>query len=207
MSAIIFDFDGTISDSFDFIVNLMAEAANQSPPTAVQRRQYRGMSMFAIGRSYGHSWLKLLRLFIKGRKQMGLQMRKTIHPYKGMPELIKTLNEEGHQLYILTSNTVYNVRLFLKHHELKTYFLQTYGSISVFGKAPALRRLLKSNHLDINDAVYVGDELRDVQAAKSLNLRVVAVTWGFTRPEALIEARPTAVAHSPQELLKILEEM
>lgn len=207
MSAIIFDFDGTISDSFDFVVNLLATAAHQPPPTAEQRLKYRGMSMFAIGRGYGHSWLKLLRLFINGRQQMGLQIRKTIHPYKGMPELIKKLNEEGHQLYILTSNTVYNVRLFLKHYELKTYFLQTYGSIGVFGKSSALRRLLNSNHLDIKDAVYVGDELRDVQAAHSLNLRVVAVTWGFTRSEALAEARPTAVAHNPQELLNILEEM
>lgn len=207
MSAIIFDFDGTISDSFDFVVNLVATAANQPPPTTEERIKYRGMSMIAIGRGYGHSWLKLLRLFVKGRRQMALEIRKTIHPYKDMPELIKKLNKEGHQLYILTSNTVYNVRLFLKHHDLMTYFLQTYGSINVFGKAPALRRLLKSNHIDTKDAVYVGDELRDVQAASSLNLRVVAVTWGFTSSEALIEARPTAVAHNPKELIKILEEM
>ncbi len=206
MGVIIFDFDGTIADSFDFIVNLLATEAGKGPLSDEQRHELRGMSMTAIGRRFGHSWLRLLRLFFRGRQLMGDSIQ-LVKPFTGVPEVIKKLHNEGHELFIVTSNSVHNVHVFLHQHNLHTYFFEVYGSVNLFGKAPALRRLLRENNLDIKDAVYVGDELRDVEAAQSLKLRSIAVTWGFARPADLKALKPTAIANKPKDLVRILEEL
>ncbi|HVV66617.1 MAG TPA: HAD-IA family hydrolase [Candidatus Saccharimonadales bacterium] len=206
MAAIIFDFDGTVADSFEYIADFLAYEAGLEPLTKKEKEKLRGQSMAAIGRKFGISWIKLIRLFFKGRSRMHIAMSH-VEPFEGMPEVIEKLHAEGHELFMLSSNTVRNIHAFLHNHGLYEYFLQIYGGIGLFGKAPSLRRLLRDQQIDMENAVYVGDELRDVQSAKSIGLRVVAVTWGFARPSALKSAKPTALASSPKELLKALEEL
>ncbi len=206
MAAIIFDFDGTIADSFDYIAGFLAEAAGRPPLSVEQKQQLRGQSMAAIGRQFGLSWWHLLRLFFKGRQQMRGAIEQ-IEPFDDMPDVIKKLHAEGHELFILSHNTVVNVHAFLHHYKLHTYFLEIYGGVGLFGKAPALRKLLKDQKIEKGNALYIGDELRDVQAAQSIGLRVIAVNWGFARSADLEALKPTALASQPEDLIKILEEL
>lgn len=206
MAAIIFDFDGTISDSFEYIVDFLAEEAQLPPLTADQKRELRGRSMAAIGRKFGLSWWRLLRLFFKGRRNMHEAISK-VKPFGGMPDVIKKLHAEGHELFIVSHNTVANVHAFLHHYNLHTFFLEIYGGVGLFGKAPALRKLLKDQKIEKENALYIGDEIRDVQASKSIGLRVITVTWGFARPADLNALRPTASANEPADLIRILEEL
>jgi phosphoglycolate phosphatase-like HAD superfamily hydrolase len=205
MAAIIFDFDGTIADSFDYVVDFLAREASITLD-AEQRKKLRGFSMMAIARQLGHSRLRLLRLFWRGRRDMERSIRQ-VEPFKGVPDIIHELHAEGHELFILSSNSVANVRTFLHDKSLHKNFLEIYGGIGIFGKAPALRRLLREHTLDKANVVYIGDELRDVQAAQAVGVRSVAVSWGFSRLEDLQALHPTALAHTPAELRKILEEV
>lgn len=206
MAAIIFDFDGTIADSFDYVVDLLAIKAGLEPLSTDDKTELRGLSMAAIGRQFGLSWPRLFWLFLKGRRRMGPSMRH-IRPFDGMKEVIEKLHAEGHELFIVSTNTVKNVRTFLHHQEMHKYFLEIYGGVGLFSKAPALRKLLRGNNLDRNDAVYIGDESRDIEAAQSIGLRVIAVSWGFARFSDLQSHKPTGLAENPEELLKLLEEI
>lgn len=205
MAAIIFDFDGTIADSFGFVVDFLVAEAGREPLTAEEKQALRGRSMASIGRGLGLSWLRLLRLFFKGRQRMGRVVNQ-LQPFDGLPGLIEKLHAEGHELFVLTSNTVPNVHKFLHHHNLHTYFLEVYGGIGLFGKASALRRLLREQQLETKNSIYVGDEVRDVQAAQSIGVRIVAVTWGFARPSDLEALQPTALAADVDDLMNILED-
>lgn len=205
MAAIIFDFDGTIADSFDFIAGFLAAEAGH-PLELAQVEALRGQSMASIGREFGHSWPRLLMLFFKGRKQMQKVINK-VKPFEGMPEVIRKLHAEGHELFIVTSNTVPNVHKFLHHYDLHKYFLEVYGGIGLFGKARTLKQLLKEQNLEKEDAFYIGDEVRDVNASKAAGMRVIAVTWGFANPAALEALNPTATAEHPEDIIKILEEL
>lgn len=204
MAAIIFDFDGTIADSFDYIAGFLAADAGQQLNTD-QIEALRGQSMAAIGRQFGHSWLRLLRLFFRGRRQMH-EVIGQVQPFDGMPEVIRKLHAEGHELFIVTSNTVGNVHKFLHHYELHKYFLEIYGGAGLFGKPRYLKKLLKEQKLEKEDAWYIGDEARDVKAAQSAKMRIIAVTWGFARPADLEALEPTALASSTEDIIKILEE-
>jgi phosphoglycolate phosphatase len=205
MAAIIFDFDGTIADSFDYIAGFLAEEAGK-PLTAGEIETLRGQSMASIGRQFGHSWLRLLRLFFKGRRRMHTVINK-VRPFDGMPDVIQKLHAEGHELFIVTSNTVENVHKFLHHYELHKYFLEIYGGAGLFGKPRYLKKLLKEQNLEKEDAWYIGDEERDVRAAKKAEMRMIAVAWGFARPADLEALEPTAIAEKPEDIIKILEEL
>jgi HAD superfamily hydrolase (TIGR01549 family) len=204
VAAIIFDFDGTIADTIDYFIDFIAREAKIDHISEERRQSLHGLPLAAISRRLGHRWWRLPLLYYKGRRVMEPYL-KDLKPFQGMPELIEKLHAEGHELFIISSNTVRNMRIFLRHHKLQESFLEIYGGIVVFGKAPALRKLLKEQNIEKGNAIYIGDELRDVQSAQSLKLRVVAVTWGFARPESLRALKPTAVADTPAELMSILE--
>ena len=205
MAAIIFDLDGTIADSFDFVADFLAEKNNGQHLDSREKRELYGMSMFAMARKMGHPWWRLLRLLLEGRKEMG-KIINQVPAFAGVPEVIHKLHAEGHELFIVSSNTSDNIHKFLHHHELHTYFLEVYGGARL-SKSKTLKALLKEQNLEVQDTTYVGDEVRDIKAAHAVNMRIVAVSWGFASVEDLRNQRPAAIVNSPRELLAILEDL
>lgn len=198
--------DGTIADSFDYVADFMASEAGIGPLTSTQKQELRNLSMVAMARKLGYKWWQGPMLLFRGRRRMHAAI-KNLKSFAGMPELIKKLHAEGHELFVLSTNSLSNVRYFLHEQKIHKYFLEIYGGVGVFSKAPALRSLLREQGVDIKQAVYVGDEMRDVEAAKSIGLRAVAVSWGFADRDNLKALKPAGLADTPEELMRILEEI
>jgi phosphoglycolate phosphatase len=208
MSAIIFDMDGTIADSFDYVSDFLVAQAKLKPLSEEEKRALRGISMREMAHKLGYHWWDAPKLFIRGRRRMRHSIQgKHLQSFEGMPEIIRKLHGEGHELFILSTNSLRNVHHFLDDQKIHKFFLEIYAGVGVFSKAPGLRQLLKEQRLKAEDAVYVCDELRDIEAAQSVGVRTVAVTWGFARRSKLVGMRPTALADTPAELMRILEEV
>ncbi len=206
MATIIFDFDGTIADSFDYVADFLASEAGQGHLDKAAKEKLRGLSVLGISQKLGFHWWEQPRLLIKGRRRMKLSM-KQLRVFPGMSELIRKLHAEGHELFVLSSNTTRNVKYFLELQKIDNYFVGIYGGQGIINKAWALRYLLRRQSISKTTAVYVGDELRDVLGAKAAGMGSVAVTWGFASRKALAAAKPTAMADSSKELMRILEEI
>ena len=198
--------DGTIADSFDYVSEILSSGSGKPPLTTDQKQALRGMSMAGMAKRLGYHWWDAPRLFYKGRHRMK-QAIKHIDAFAGMTELVQKLHAEGHELFVLSTNSPTNINNFLKNKKINDYFLEVYGGVGVFSKASALKQLLKEQNLDIKQAVYVGDEVRDVEAAQSIGLRAIAVTWGFARRDSLVKLGPAALADTPAQLTSILEEL
>ena len=206
MSTIIFDFDGTIADSFDYVLDFLSGQAGLQLLVGNERQALRKLSMITMARDLGHSRWRLPLLFLKGKRVMG-QAIENVEPFEGMPEVIRKLHAEGHELFIVSSNNLANVRMFLHKHQLHEYFLEIYGGVGLFGKAPALRKLLRAQQLPLEDSLYIGDELRDIEAARSVGMRSIGVLWGFATTAGIKAQHPTAIAETPADIIKIIEEL
>lgn len=207
MAAIIFDFDGTIADSFDYVAGFLERHVRRGRPlTHKEKEALRGMTMKQMALHLGSPYWKLPLLFIMGRWAMGKAIYQ-VPVFDGMGRVIDHLQAEGHELMIVSSNNVHNIRKSLKQHHLYKFFTDIYGNAAFFGKRRAIRRVMWRNGLKAKDVVYVGDEVRDVVGAKSAGVRVIAVSWGFDDREILASHEPTAIADKPEDIIGILGDL
>lgn len=141
-------------------------------------------------------------LVLRGRYTMRKRM-KDVALIADMEQVIRTLAAH-HTLFILSSNSTHNIYSVLKRYELESCFEAVYGSVRLLGKAPKLRKMIRRYDLDPATTWYVGDEIRDVQAAHAVGLKVAAVDWGYNSAKALKACHPTKLVSTSGALLKLL---
>jgi phosphoglycolate phosphatase-like HAD superfamily hydrolase len=206
MAVIIFDFDGTIADSFDYVAAFLERHVRKGHDlTSREKQKLRGMTMRQMAAHLGSPRWKLPWLFIIGRRAMGRAIY-DVPIFAGMGKVIEQLHAEGHELLIVSSNNPRNIKRSLKQHHLYKFFTDIRGNAGFFGKRRAIRSVLWRNRLQPANAFYIGDEARDVVAAKAAQVRPISVAWGFDRSDILAEHAPLAIAHAPQDIIRILEE-
>lgn len=204
---IIFDFDGTIANTFNMLTNLYNDIAPKYGCKVVSdedRILLRDQKPQDILRDYGITRLKMIFLIYEIRKGMHRNIKK-IAPIEGMIEAIKELKASGFSLGIMTSNSKKNVSLFLKQNEVISHFDFIYSGKKLFKKAHLLNNLLKKEHIEKKDTIYIGDETRDIEATKKAKIPMIGVNWGFNSRKALEALDPIAVVNSPKKLVEELK--
>lgn len=208
MAAIIFDFDGTIADSFEYVATFLESHVRRGHPlTETELQALRGMNMRQMARHFGSPVWYLPVLFVIGRRSMG-KMIYNVPIFEGMGKVVEQLHNEGHTLMIVSSNNNRNIKRSLKQHHLYKYFTDIYGNAGIlFGKHRAINRILRRNSLKREEALYIGDEGRDIIAAKAAEIRVIAAAWGFDKADILATHEPTVIVHTPHDIIKVIEEL
>ena len=72
--------------------------------------------------------------------------------------------------------------------------------VQLFGKQAKLKKVLKQSGTLPGEAICIGDEIRDIQAARKAKIPFGAVAWGFTKVEALLAYAPNEVFSSVGEI-------
>jgi phosphoglycolate phosphatase len=198
---VIFDFDGTVADSFGESLAAYNRVAPRmhlrrvaETEVADLRRVNAGQLMTALGIPM---W-KLPRLMIAVRADL-MDHFGSVAPVPGISEAVRELAKAEYRLAIVTSNSKVNVHAFLARHDLNVFGTVVAGA-SIFGKATRLRRLLKAAGTDVSNSVYIGDTTPDVRAAREAGTAAIGVTWGFSAGEPLAGETPDALLDSPAEL-------
>lgn len=203
---VIFDFDGTVVDSFDEVIRLINSLSEKYGFEKISRTQtlkMRNQGIEEAIKTLGINILKLPFLLLEVRS-LYKDSIKNLKPFKGVRELLKILKEKGLFLEIVTTNSEENTRDFLEKNDMNVFnFIK--GDVSFFGKDTVLLEEMKVHDLLPEETIYIGDEIRDVEAAKSAELKVISVTWGFNDKKILESYSPDFIAQKPQQLLKILE--
>jgi phosphoglycolate phosphatase len=201
----IFDFDGTIADTFHAVVDVLNQLSDEfgyrrAAPDDMATLTSLGLRELAD--HVGLAWHRLPALAVRVRKEMARQMP-SIKPCPGIPGALAALRERGVRTGMLTSNNRHNVESFLaKNPELLFDFVST-GS-GLFSKQLRLKRLLATQRLALAETCYVGDEVRDIEAARALGMQAVAVCWGFSSPQLLAASQPDHLFAEPSELLALV---
>jgi phosphoglycolate phosphatase len=206
VNVIIFDFDGTIADSFGTFVAITNRLAIEYGfptlgPEEVQH--FRSLSSREIIRQAKVPRIRLPFFLRRFRREFNSEVC-NLQPIAGMKEALLALKHRGDRLGIVSSNSEENVRSFLKTQDLEALFDFVGGGLPLFGKEKILRQIIRKNHLNPARVIYVGDETRDVEAARKTEIKVIAVGWGFNTSQALARHQPDFLIQHPNQLVEVL---
>ncbi|WP_445174044.1 HAD-IA family hydrolase [Microcoleus sp.] len=202
---IIFDFDGTLADTIDILLSitnrLSAEFGFKSA-TKEELAQLSNLNSWQILQYSGISIFKLPLLIRRLKAELHSEVPH-IQLFPGIKEVLLELKRRGFQLGIITSNSRENVLASLAKNGLQDTFTFIYSG-STFGKHKVINKWLRRENINPEKVVYVGDEVRDIDAAKKTGIKVIAVGWGFNSPQALAAQNPNFLIKRPQELIEII---
>lgn len=206
--AILFDFDGTLADTFEALVNItnrLAEEYGYPPVNQSEINQLQNLSSWQIIQKSGISIFQVPLLLRRIRSELHNQLE-DIETFPGIKEALIQLKSQGYFLYILTSNSTENVNIFMRKNQILDLFSGVYSSSNLFGKHRKIKAILKQEKIKPHQAIYVGDETRDIVAAKKANIKAIAVSWGFNNSEILSRYNPDALIHYPSQLTAAVQE-
>jgi phosphoglycolate phosphatase len=202
----IFDFDGTLADSFPFFVsvfNQLAEEYNfKSIDTASipEYRHYNARQMMAM------VGLPKWKLAIVGKRFMSL-MKENAHSIKlfdGISETLDYLVNKDIHIAVVSSNSHENVSSILGEKTSQLVTTLDCG-MSIFGKAARLQKVLKANNVKASDAIYIGDQVTDLEAAHKKAIAFGAVAWGYAAIESLGTHKPAEIFNTPYDIKRIAQ--
>jgi phosphoglycolate phosphatase len=198
---VIFDFDGTVADSFAeslLAYNRVAPRLHLRQVTDDEVPQLRQMGTGLMMKALGVPMWKLPQLMIAARAELHGNFH-SVKPVPGIVEAIGALSAVNCRLAMVTSNSNENVRSFFSRNGIDNFETIVAG-VSVLGKATRLRRLLKSVRVEAGHAAYIGDTCPDIRAGREAGTAAVAVSWGFHDARPLLEEKPDALVDSTSEL-------
>ena len=206
IKTVIFDLDGTIADSFGIgleVANSLATKYSYDP--IIDSPTIRDLSFkeFLIS----HLKLGKIRLILWARevKRLLSQRSDDVKVFTDIKEMLEDLKQNNVKLGILTSNNKKNTTKILKNNEIMDLFDFIYTNSSVFGKWRTLKKLLKREQIDKKNAIYIGDEIRDIDSCKKLDVKIIAVTWGANSAKILKETGANYYATTPKDIVKIVK--
>lgn len=202
---VLFDFDGTLADnSFLFLdaLNALSGEFGFPPVTTDEIPALRHLSAREIlTQRLGIPLWNIFKIRRLDRARKRVWLEKISHVdvrlFEGIADLIQDIRGRGILVGIVSSNLPEVIERTLRSAKVEVDFVHA-GS-AVFGKARAIRSVLKTHAIDVSGAVYVGDEIRDLEACRTVGIRMIGVGWGLNAPEAL-EARGVVVVATREQL-------
>lgn len=201
---VIFDFDGTLADSAPWFMRTLNEVAKDHGFRQVsddELEMLRGKPNREIIRYLGVRFWQMPGI-ARDMRRRSAEAADGIPLFDGIPELLGALKRSGIRVALVSSNGEDTCRRVLGPVAREINHFSC--GVSIFGKAARFRSLLKICGMTARETLSVGDEGRDVEAARKVGMASAAVTWGYATEDALRACNPTLVVRSPLELAQHL---
>ena len=207
---IIFDFDGTIADTLPFSFQKFLEMAkllkidDLSDMEIINEIRSKSYQELLKG-SFKKAWLKL-PFVVNTIKNMQIELEKEMGQIKffpGVKKFLFDLKKSDLKLAIISSNRIENINKFIKINNLNIFDF-IHGKTDLFGKAGHLGKFLADFKLEKSEVIYVGDEIRDVEACKKVGIKIIGVSWGLHTVEALKKSGVDYIIKKPSEIIQII---
>src|SRR3989338_1175902 len=203
---LIFDFDGTIADSRNIILETINKLSEKYGYKSIQNgniEELRNKTIKELFQILRIPWIKLPLLLIEYRKKYSQQIS-LLKPIIGIKEVLTRLQNKGCELALVTSNSKENVRDFLQKNNIRV-FNNIRAGLGLFGKSSVLNKLIREKNYNKEEVFYIGDEVRDIEASNRIGIEVIAVTWGFQSKSILKKYKPNYLVDTPNELYQVVK--
>jgi len=201
----IFDFDGTLANSGDWFLSIADDLALRfrfRAAGADEIEMMRGLTSREVIQRLGIPRWKLPAIARHVHALLADQIDQ-IAPFDGIYTLIETLEAGGMRIAIVTSNSEANVRAVLSPATIARIELFECGA-SLFGKARLFKRVLRRSRVAPHEVIAIGDETRDIVAARKAGVAAGAVLWGYANRAALTRLEPDVLFETPADVVHAL---
>lgn len=191
VKAILFDFDGVIGDTYD--INFAVSKAINGDITE------QDFVEFCKGNAFESSKIKIEE---KHMSSLSKEQRQRFTKKHLFP-LEETLSElaKKFQLFIVSSTSDENIKLFLEMKKYDRFFHGIFGATTHRSKIKKFKMIFDQHNLTPEECLFVTDTVGDIIEARSVGVRTIGVTWGYHKEDLLSEQKPLAIAHDADELL------
>lgn len=208
--AILFDLDGTLTDSGEGIMNCATfslEHFGIPIPPREELRKFVGPPLIDNFRSYGVPEERLDEAIAVYRSRYIPIGKYENFPYEGIEELLQKLRLLGHRLFVATSKPEALSIEILNHFGLSPYF-EIIAGAGMDGvrdkKSEVIAYLLEQIH-GYDGIVMVGDTKFDILGAAAHNIPAVGVSWGYGDVEEMEQCGAIGIAHTMDELYELVK--
>ena len=215
-AAVFFDLDGTLVDTADDLaapVNHMREARGLKPLPLEEYRPFasagsRGLLHIGLGATTDDPDYPALRTEFLSRYEQEIAVHSRL--FDGMPELLAWLEANGIRWGVISNKLEYLVHRLVQQLGLGHRVALAYGGDTAPRAKPwpdPLKMALQETGLTARQCVYIGDDLRDIQAAHAVDMPAVAAAYGYGNPNEIPQWKADHIVASPQEFLAMLKRL
>ncbi len=207
---ILFDLDGTLTDSGEGIINcaiLALEHFSLPVPDRTAMRVFVGPPLRDTFIRFGVPEDRVEEAITVYRSRYTTVGKFENFPYPGIPEMLEHLHKAGHRLFIATSKPEHMAVEIAEKFGIAKYFEAICGA-TLDGSRDAKEKVIEYllTRCGVDGAIMVGDTHFDVTGAKFHGIDAIGVSWGYGEVSQMEEAGAIAIAHTTQELQTMLTE-
>jgi phosphoglycolate phosphatase len=182
----IFDFDGTLADSFPFFLSVFNTIADRHGFRRIDIGKAGHLRHYGTRQMMDHVGMPAWKLPAASRTFMAMMKENAgaIGLFDGVAEALRHLAAQDVTIAVVSSNSEHNVRTVLGP-ELAALVARFDCGMSVFGKASRIRAVLKRCGIAPGEAIYIGDQGTDAEASHKAGVVFGAVHWGYAPIETL----------------------
>ena len=204
MPALIFDLDGTLTDSMPGILGCLRQVidardlGDQGPLDRFIGPPVEEWVIDLLPDGTGEERAAMARDYRACYDREGWANNSV---FPGVGEMLAQLHARGFALYVCTSKQQHFAIRILEHFGLAGLFNGIYGDKAEYAshsKADLLARLLKEQGLALQSTWMIGDRIHDIEAARANRLRCLAVGWGYGAADE--HALADALAPTPADV-------
>lgn len=201
----IFDFDGTLADSLPFFVSVFNQLAKQHRFGTIDLNNACAFRSYSARQMMEHVGMARWKLPIVTRSFIALMKQNShmIPVFEGISETLHHLAASGTKLAIVTSNSSENVAAILGKENM-ALIRHLESGVSIFSKASRITRVIGKSQVLSTNAIYIGDQVSDLEGAHKAKVAFGAVAWGYASIASLLAHKPEHVFYSPSEIKHLL---
>ena len=204
---IIFDLDGTISKSAPGILNAFEYALEKMGKTYSMDDLYKYIGpplresfVKELGEDLADQGVDFYREYYFNKGLFETEI------YDGIKDLLDNLNSKGYKIFLATSKGEESSKKILEYFGILDYFSYVSGSENNKNtKKKVIDHLLKENNIKASESIMIGDRSYDIEAASNLEVKTIAVTYGYGSKEEFEKA--SFIADTPYEIINIIEKL
>jgi phosphoglycolate phosphatase len=203
-SLIIFDLDGTLADSFPWFRRHVNDVADRFKFRRVTEDDIETLRYSGSREILAHLEVPRWKLpwIARHMRRLKAEQIAEIALFEGAETMLRSLAASGLRLALVSSDSEANARRQLG--ETAALFSHFDCAASIFGKPAKFRRVLRRTGIGAARTISIGDEVRDIEAARAAGIACGAVTWGFAAQQALEVLRPNLMFERMDDIARSL---